>query len=221
MPAWPKPSQRRKSTAQRSKEAVDDNRPGVYNRDGRQCIVTGSEWAISDPCIGALTIQHATGKGMGGSALFDSPEMLRTMCTGHNVLQTSDAAFARHCLRMGWSLERNRVDVDPTRVPVRYPDGLDYFLDSAFQRHEISHRTAEEIRNELYGVDIDQVAAFARAQGVELLPWQLEFAHAVLSGKRAFYAGGRQTGRTATKRLVDEYIRLVESKTITKGNPDA
>lgn len=208
MPAWPKPSQRglpkRKTIGQQSKAQVDENRPGVYNRDERRCIVVGSVWAATEPCVGALTIQHATGKGGGSSALFDSPEYLRTMCTGHNVLQTSNARFARYCRFMGWSLERNRVGVDPTRVPVRYPDGLDYFLDSAFQKHEISKRTAAEIRAELYG-PIAFVDDLEQLLGITLLPWQKTFAAAALRGDRIIMRGGaQQHGRRTVRAFIAE-----------------
>jgi hypothetical protein len=206
MPAWPKPSQRglpkRKTIGQQSRDQVEENRPGVYTRDERRCIVTGSIWATLEPCLGALTIQHATGKGSGSSALFDSPEYLRTMCTGHNVLQTSNARFARYCRFMGWSLERNRADVDATRVPVRYPDGKDYFLDSAYQKHEISKSTAAEIRGELYGpiVDIDQIAKFL---GIDLLPWQRDYANGVLADKR-ISMNQPPHGRRNVRAVIDE-----------------
>ncbi|CAD5999398.1 hypothetical protein [Agreia sp. COWG] len=207
MPAWPKPSQRglpkRKTIGEQSKAQVDENRPGVYNRDERRCIVTGSMWATFEPCIGALTIQHATGKGAGSSALFDSPEYLRTMCTGHNVLQTSNARFARYCRFMGWSLERNRRGVDPTRVPVRYPDGKDYFLDSAFQKHEISKSTAADIRNEMHGPILD-VDHLEQLLGITLLPWQKQYAAAALTGGRVVMSSSRQNGRRVVRALITE-----------------
>lgn len=150
MPAWPKPAPRRKSRAARSRAQVDQVRPGVYMRDDHRCVVAGSPWALEHRCGGGLTIQHATGKGMGGSELFDSPVYLRTMCALHNFDQPASAEFGRLCLLMGWALERNRVGVDPHRVPVRYPDGRDYFLDNNYQRHLVSASTAADIRLELY-----------------------------------------------------------------------
>lgn len=150
MPAWPKPSKRRKSRAAVSRDQVNEARDGIYMRDGYRCVVDGSLWAMRHPCRYGLTIQHAIGKGIGGSALFDSPILLRTMCLAHNTDQPASAEFARLCLLMGWSLERHRVGVDPHRVPVRYPDGCDYFLDNNFQKHLISRSTAAEIRAELY-----------------------------------------------------------------------
>jgi hypothetical protein len=145
-----KQPRRRKSLGAKSRRATEDNRPGVYFRDGRRCVVQGSIVADRWPCSGGLTVQHAIGKGMGGSAQFDSPELLRTMCLNHNVLQTSNAAFARFCLWFGWSLPRHRIDVQADRYPVRYPDGADYFLDNDYQKHLVGDRSAFAIRSEAH-----------------------------------------------------------------------
>jgi hypothetical protein len=158
MTAYPKPSRRRKSTAARSRDQVNDVRAGVYLRDDHRCVVNGSIVGTRRPCSGPLTIQHATGKGMGGSALFDSPELLRTMCLTHNTDQTSNADFARWCLWFGWSLPRNRVDVQANRYPVRYPDGADYFLDHDYQKHLVSPSAAIAIRTEAHPHLLEEIS---------------------------------------------------------------
>lgn len=138
---------KRASRGARSRAQVERVRADVYARDGHRCLVSASPWARIDPCSGALTIQHAIGKGMGGSTLFDGAEYLRTMCWHHNELQPKDAIFADLCLRMGWAIERNRKPMlEPATLPVRYPDGRDYYLDGAFGRELALPSTAAEFR---------------------------------------------------------------------------
>lgn len=139
------------SRGQRSRGAVERVRAGVYERDGHTCVVQGSLPWRRWPCSGILTVQHAVGKGMGGSELFDSPEYLRTMCWHHNTFATMSAEFARACLIYGWTLERNRQDIDPSSVPVRYPDGHDYLLHPDLTREPVSRSWAQDRRIELYG----------------------------------------------------------------------
>jgi hypothetical protein len=152
MNAHPKPSRSRRTLGQQSKRQVEDNRDGIYLRDGHQCVVAGSMWARLFPCEGKLTIQHGIGRGMGGSAQFDSPECLRTMCFGHNDLQPKNSAFAKECIWMGWAIERNRRGLDWTLIPVRYPDGRDYQLTPDFQRHLLTVDEAAEARALIHGI---------------------------------------------------------------------
>jgi hypothetical protein len=159
MTAYPKKKPRkRKSIGAQSRKNVEDNRPGVYFRDGRRCVVHGSIAADRWPCSGGLTVQHAIGKGMGGSAQFDSPELLRTMCLNHNVLQTSNATFARFCLWFGWALPRHAAHIDPDRYPVRYPDGRDYFLDNDYQKHLVAESAATAIRAEAHPHLLEEIS---------------------------------------------------------------
>jgi hypothetical protein len=130
---------------------VERVRDAIYLRDDYRCLVAGSAWAAKFPCAGGLTIQHAIGKGMGGSAQFDRPELLRTFCWVHNTLAEADADFAMAARLFGWSLPRIRIDIDPEYVPVRYPDGRDYRLTNDFQRELMVPADVVEWRNTFYG----------------------------------------------------------------------
>ncbi|TFD27486.1 hypothetical protein [Cryobacterium cryoconiti] len=150
-PPHPKPTRKRKTIGQQSKKQVADNRAGVYERDGEQCVVAGSLWARLFPCEGPLTIQHGVGKGMGGSAEFDGPECLRTMCLGHNDQQPKSSAFAKECIWFGWAIERGRRGLDYTKVPVRYPNGRDYLLTTDFKRELLPLTEAANLRASIHG----------------------------------------------------------------------
>jgi hypothetical protein len=97
------------------------DRAAVYNRDGHMCVLAQVEHRFA-ACWGPLTLQHTVGRGAGGSKLFDTPDLLVTMCNGHNTLATSDAKFARFCMGRGLVRSRNSTR-DPRLVPVQYADG--------------------------------------------------------------------------------------------------
>lgn len=140
------------SLGKRSRAQVNKIRDDIFLRDDFQCVCAGSKWALKWPCMGQLSIQHAMGRGMGGSALMDRPELLRTMCVVHNVLLEADADFAGDALLLGWRLERRRGDIDPTDVPVRYWDGRDYRLfPEGFGRALVLPVVAAEWRATYYG----------------------------------------------------------------------
>lgn len=120
-PKYASKPRRRKSIGKLSKMQVEQVREAVYVRDERTCV------AASGECWGGLTIQHAIGRQMGGSALLDDPTLLRAMCAWHNTLAETDAGFKALCLRNGWALERRHQDV-ADEIPVRYPDGRWYRL---------------------------------------------------------------------------------------------
>ena len=103
-----------------SKKQLDKVRKLVFERDGQACVAAGSfGW-----CGGPLTLQHRVGRGMGGSARFDTPAHLITFCQIHNELQTASATFARLCQGRGWSVPRWVVDqLTITVVPCYYPVG--------------------------------------------------------------------------------------------------
>lgn len=148
------PPIRRRSRGAISKKQVNLARPGIYERDNEECVVARSKWALSHPCSGPLTVQHAVGRGSGGSTLFDAPEWLRAMCNGHNNLETSNAEFHADCEWFGWSVSRGRVQagmINPGIVAVRYPDGRDYVLDSDNGRELLSHEEAKIMRQLCYG----------------------------------------------------------------------
>lgn len=95
-------------------------RRDVYARDP-ECIVQGVTSAHG-LCYGPRTLQHTVGKGMGGSKLFDTADLLVSMCNYHNVLLTSSAKFQAFGKARGWVRDRNSTR-DPRMVPVLYADG--------------------------------------------------------------------------------------------------
>lgn len=98
-------------------------RDAVFARDVVSCVAAGVPEAAAWPCWGIRTLQHRVGRGAGGSALFDTPAYLLTMCAHHNGIAEADADFAAVCRESGWTLPRLRVAVDPVLIPVRYFDG--------------------------------------------------------------------------------------------------
>lgn len=95
-------------------------RRAVLERDNHQCIAARFPYHV--PCSGPLTMQHTVGRGMGGSKLFDTADLLITMCQGHNVLLTASAEFQAIGKGRGWVRDRN-AKRDPRLTPVQYPDG--------------------------------------------------------------------------------------------------
>lgn len=118
------------SIGKRSKKQVEAIRERIYDRDRHQCAVKGSGHDWTFPCRGDLTIQHRVGRGMGGSASFDSPESLLTMCWLHNFLIENDQEFKQIALEEGWSVRRNS-QIQAKDVPVRIGSGL--FLLNEFE----------------------------------------------------------------------------------------
>ena len=96
-------------------------RKAIYERDGHECVLARVSHHF-DPCSGPLTVQHTVSRGMGSSKLFDTADLLVTMCNGHNILATSDADFARYCTSRGLVRSRNSTR-DPRLIPVHYWDG--------------------------------------------------------------------------------------------------
>ena len=86
---------------------------------------------------------------MGGSAKYDAPNYLLTMCVVHNGLIESSYEFRNYCDRNGISIRRAVADrVDVASIPVRYVDG--WYLLSGNTRFPIADSTAEAIISELY-----------------------------------------------------------------------
>ncbi len=134
----------------KSRSNVSKSRPVVFRRDGKECVVAGLFEAVKWPCGGGLTVQHRRSRGMGGSALGDSPEALVSMCAFHNVLQTADSDFDKICKQYGWSVPRWTFEQHAmNRIPVKYADG--WFLLSGSDRFRISDATAETLMSEIYG----------------------------------------------------------------------
>jgi hypothetical protein len=138
------------SIGKRSRRQVSGSRQIVFERDNNTCVVELSEWSFRDPCAGILTLQHAVTRGMGGSALWDSPAYLRAMCWHHNDIEPRDANFRRYCEDNGWSIPRWVLNSTPIeRIPVRYPDS--WYLLYADQRTPIDESIAKDLMQEIYG----------------------------------------------------------------------
>ena len=132
----------------RSKRQVEIARERIYERDSHRCIVFGQSASLVWPCNGGITIQHSVARGMGGSAQFDGPEYLRTMCSFHNTLDTANATFRAECLKNGWSIPRWLAISEGVRnVPVSYADG--WFLLNGFDRVPLTDEQAENLREDL------------------------------------------------------------------------
>ena len=137
------------SVGRRSKYQLAKSRPIVFERDNEQCVVRGTIWETIQPCMGVMTVQHRVGRGMGGSAKWDEPKHLVTMCVVHNGLIESSAEFRNYCERNGLSILRRVADrVDACSIPVRYADG--WYLLSGTERYLVADQTAEAIIEELY-----------------------------------------------------------------------
>lgn len=137
---------KRQTLGARSRTQVEQNRDGIFLRDDYRCLAANTSWTALFPCGGGLTIQHRIGKGMGGSAEFDTPAHLITLCMVHNTLEPANAAFRNFCVRNGWSVPRNR-GLDVEQIPVTYPDGNYYQLsDIGFGRIYLTPERAKEMR---------------------------------------------------------------------------
>ena len=140
------------SIGKRSKYQLAKSRPIVFERDNEQCVVAGTIWATIQPCMGVLTLQHRVGRGMGGSAKWDAPNCLVTMCVVHNTLIESSYEFRSFCERNGFSILRRVADcMDISGIPVRYADG--WYLLAGNSRFPIPEATAEAVISDLYDID--------------------------------------------------------------------
>lgn len=143
------------SIGKRSRAQIAKVRQDVFDRDGSCCVVQGSIWGTIQPCGGALTIQHRVGRGMGGSAMFDTPNSLLAMCAVHNALAEASSEFGKYCQRNGLSVPRWVAASSPvSRIPVRYSDGW-YLLDG-LKRYQIPDNVATDLMVEIYGEEDDQ-----------------------------------------------------------------
>jgi hypothetical protein len=139
------------SVGKKSKAQVNKVRSELFQRDNETCVVQGSEWAIAYPCFGDLTVQHGVGRGMGSSAKYDGIDFLRTMCAGHNGMETSHPFFAAACHRNGWSIERWVADrYGAKSIPVLYHDGWHLLQNGS--RLPISEATANAIWDDLHDI---------------------------------------------------------------------
>jgi len=138
------------SVGKKSRASVARNRVKVFARDGFECVMAGSFWAVMQSCGGGATVQHRVGRGMGGSAKWDEPPYLVSMCYHHNALIESSAEFRNYCERNGISIRRAYMDRwRIEQIPIRYNDG--WFLLSADRRVPITERLAIAVFEEMYG----------------------------------------------------------------------
>lgn len=136
------------SIGKKSKAQVDKVRQLIFERDGGDCIAA----KVFGFCGGGLTVQHRVGRGMGGSAQYDTPAHLVTMCATHNELQTANATFAEICKSRGWSVPRWAVDRVPVSdIPVYYPGRGWYLLAADGSVRKITRVQAVPVMLALYG----------------------------------------------------------------------
>lgn len=114
-------------------------REGIYRRDGGVCVV--GDLYPAQGCAGGRTVQHTVTKGMGGSRLFDTPDLLITMCNGHNTLATSSGEFQAFAKARGWVRDRNS-NRDPRKTPTLYADGWFYLV--GMEREPVNEADALE-----------------------------------------------------------------------------
>mgnify|MGYP003625481844 FL=1 len=135
------------SIGKKSRSQVEKARRGVYERDGGVCISK----AVYGVCDDSVTIQHRVGRGMGGSAKYDTqPGFLLTMCGRHNMLETANADYHKVCQELGWSVPRWVPDQwSISEVPVFYWDGWHYLV--GFDRVPTSDKVAKLRMESIYG----------------------------------------------------------------------
>lgn len=149
------------SVGKKSRSNVNKIRESVFERDDYRCVVAGSVWSVRVACSSDLSLQHRVNRQRGSSAQYDFAEALLTMCSTHNVLDTSSSEFRRFCLDNGYSIERwvadpkrGEPDSDAIRlrnvsgVPVRYWDG--WYALEGLAKVSLDDDEAERIVSSLY-----------------------------------------------------------------------
>jgi len=111
-----------------SRAVVDASRSVVHERDQGRCCMCG--FYITD---GNGAVHHRTPKGMGGSALLESPANLVTLCGRGNKDLCHGKAHGnpQWARNHGWIVSRS---LDPAEIPVDMHDGW-HTLDAAGARH--------------------------------------------------------------------------------------
>lgn len=136
------------------------SRNAVLERDRHTCIVSGMY--PPERCSGPLTMQHTVTRGMGGSKLFDTPDLLVTMCNGHNTLATSSADFQSFAKARGWVRDRNSQH-DPRLTPTLYADG--WFALVGVERESVNENDAIEYMALIGACDFGQMTLFGQVKG--------------------------------------------------------
>lgn len=138
------------SVGKTSRKQLSKARERVLERDGYQCVTAGAYGPVG-PCGGDLTMQHRVGRGMGGSALYDTvPGFLVSMCWLHNTAETQDAELHDKFMLFGWSVPRWVMRAwSIETVPVAYADGWHLLVDD--RRQPIAEEAALTIMGDIYG----------------------------------------------------------------------
>lgn len=114
MPAYPKPSKRRRDGPPKTmpKKLVDL----VLARDEGVCMIG------APGCLGvANCADHRTGRGMGGNPPLNVVYNLVAACSPCNGLKESDATVARDCEARGIKLRRSQSTIQDLRVALSRP----------------------------------------------------------------------------------------------------
>lgn len=105
-----------------SRKTIDAARRLVRERDGDRCTMCGINLTGQ-----RASVHHRTPKGMGGSALLESPANLVTLCgsgtTGCHSKAHANPEWSRN---HGWIVSRS---FDPAEIPVDMWDGWHYLSD--------------------------------------------------------------------------------------------
>lgn len=101
-----------------TRAVIDAARSVVHERDQGRCCMCGINLAGTD----RRSVHHRAPKGMGGSALLESPANLVTLCglgnsDGCHGKAHSNPQWARN---HGWIVSRH---LDPAEIPVDMVDG--------------------------------------------------------------------------------------------------
>ena len=119
-----------------SRKDVEDARSLVRTRDGHQCQMCGQS-IVDRPSA----LHHRKPKGMGGSALLESPQNLIRLCGSGNAdgchgIAHGNPSFARD---NGWILWRIQ---NPAEVPVQTFHGLAFLTPDGRYEHVTQKETA-------------------------------------------------------------------------------
>lgn len=90
----------------------------------------------------AVSPNHRSNRGMGGSKLLDVPSNLVLLCSELNGLIESDAAYAEIAREFGWKLSRYDK---PAEIPVLdNMAGAWYLLNDSFGRNLVSKKEIQD-----------------------------------------------------------------------------
>ncbi|WP_350347231.1 hypothetical protein ABIQ69_11380 [Agromyces sp. G08B096] len=123
----------------------------VLDRDHRMCVIRGPFCTVHATCA-----DHRAGRGAGGSPILDDPANLIAACQLCNVWKEDATGPDREKLiHRGVRLVKratNEATLELARIiPLRFPDGTSWRLNSDGTKHQLVAAEAQEILA-LYGI---------------------------------------------------------------------